>query len=303
MAFRTTLERELGSPVDVYHVSLDAARFPGADHEAELSDFLKLRYQGRKLDLVATMQAPAAQFVARQRERLFADTPVVITGVEPRRVPPGLHARTTTYVGGEIDLPGRIENILQLLPDTRRIVMIHGASPYDQFWAKQNRRELERFSGRVEIVWLEGQSFEKMREQVASLPSSSVVYLGLIVLDAAGIPIEREEALESLRAVSKVPIFGYLESYVGKGIVGGRLYADVSIGTEAARVAIRILKGEAQGAVPPVVLKQTRRSTTGGNCIGSASTRPASRPGATFAIGGRPYGKPIAGTSPRRSPC
>jgi signal transduction histidine kinase len=257
-AFTTTLERELGQPVDIYKVSLDVARFSGPDHEAQLSSFLKLRYQGRKLDLVAPMQTPAAQFVARQREHLFSDTPVVITALERRRVPPGLPTPTTTYVAGEIDLSGQIENILQLLPDTRRIAIIYGTSPYDSFWAMQHRRELERYAGRVEIVWLEGLSFENVRERVANLPSRSAVFLGLIALDAVGIPIGRDEALERVRAVSKAPIFGYFESYVGKGVVGGRLYPDVSLGAEAARVAIRILKGEAQGPVAPVVLKHTR---------------------------------------------
>jgi len=258
MAFRTTLERELGSPVDIYHVSLDIARFPGPEQEAQLGEFLKQRYQGRKLDLVVPTQSPATLFVLRQRERLFAHTPVVITGIERRRVPPGLPNPTTTYVAGEVDLPGQIENILQLLPDTRRVAMIHGASSYDRYWSTQSRRELERFAGRVDIEWLEGQSFEAMRERVARLPSGSVVFLGLIILDDVGIPIGREEALERLRAVSKVPVFGYFESYVGKGAVGGRLYADLTLGAEAARVAIQVLKGKAPGTLAPVVVHQTQ---------------------------------------------
>jgi ABC-type uncharacterized transport system substrate-binding protein len=139
VAMRATLERELGEPVDVYHVSLDVARFPEPDHEVQVRDFLKSRYEERKLDLVAPLGAPAARFVVRQREHLFATTPVVISGIEHRRVPENLPSATTTYVAGSVDLPGHIENIVRLLPDTRRIVMIHGASSYDQFWAKANR--------------------------------------------------------------------------------------------------------------------------------------------------------------------
>jgi signal transduction histidine kinase len=258
VALRTTLERELGEPVDVYHVSLDVARFSKPDHEVQFRDFLKSRYEERKLDLVAPLGAPAARFVVRQREHLFATTPVVISGIEHRRVPENLPSATTTYVAGSVDLPGHIENIVRLLPDTRRIVMIHGASSYDQFWAKANRRELQPFSGRIEIEWLEGRSFEQVRQQVTGLAKGSVVFLGLIVSDAAGIQIGRQEALQRLREVAKVPIFAYFESYMGEGIVGGKLYPDVESGVEAARAAIRILRGEAPRDVRPRVIAETR---------------------------------------------
>jgi len=258
LALRTTLERELGHPVDVYHFSLDVARFPRPNHEAQLCEFLTLRYQENKLDLVAAIGAPAMRFVVHKCDRLYANIPVIVTGIERRRVPLDLPRSTTTSVAGEVDLPGHIENILRLLPDTRRIVMMHGASAYDQFWAKENRRELQRFAGRVDIAWLEGLSFADMRTQVAKLPAGTVVFLGLIVLDAAGMQIGREEALERLREVSSVPIFGYFESYVGKGIVGGKLYPDLEAGVEAGRTAIRILKGEVPSAIEPRVIRETR---------------------------------------------
>jgi hypothetical protein len=44
-AFRKTLERELGQPVDIHHATLDAARFAEPSHEAQLIEFLKSRYE------------------------------------------------------------------------------------------------------------------------------------------------------------------------------------------------------------------------------------------------------------------
>jgi hypothetical protein len=68
--------------------------------------------------------------------------------------------------------------------------------------------------------------------------------------------LDQEESVRRLRAVAKVPLFGYFESSLGKGIVGGRLYPDVTLGVEGARAAIRILKGEAPNAIAPVVLEE-----------------------------------------------
>ena len=129
-AFRATLEREFDQPVDIHHATLDAARFAEPDHEAQFVDFLKSRYQD-KLDLVVPMLSPAAEFVARQHD-LFGATPVVVAGIAVRRIPPGLHTPTTTYVAAKGEPVGHVENILRLLPDTREIVMVFGASKFEQ---------------------------------------------------------------------------------------------------------------------------------------------------------------------------
>src|SRR5690606_33176547 len=61
-----------------------------------------------------------------------------------------------------------------------------------------------------------------------------------------------------MREVSKVPVFGYFESYMGHGVVGGKLYADIGIGVEAARAVIRILRGESPRDVGSRVIEVTR---------------------------------------------
>jgi len=254
-AFRTTLERELGRPVDIHYASLDAARFTERNHDAPLIDFLKARYQEHKLDLVAPMLSPAGRFVARQGD-LFGATPVVVTGIERRRIPPGLQTATTTYVAADGNV-GYVDNILRLMPETRQIVMVFGASNFEKLWTAETRKLYEKYTGRVEFVWLQGLSLEDIEERVSALSQGSVVLLGNLVVDGTGLPIDKDEGVRRLRAVAKVPLFGFFESSLGKGIVGGSLYPDVTLGVEGARVAIRILKGEAPNTIPPVVLKGT----------------------------------------------
>ncbi len=253
-AFRTTLERELEQPIDVHHATLDAARFAEPDHEAQLVDFLKARYKDR-LDLVVPMLSPAAAFVARQRD-LFGATPVVVAGIAVRRIPPGLHTPTTTYVAAKGEPTAHIENILRLLPDTREIVMVFGASKFERFSSALARKEFQQFAGRVNFVWLEGLSIEDIRQRVAILSPGSVVLLANFVVDARGLTLDKDESLRRLHAVAKVPIFGFFESTLGKGIVGGSLYPDVKLGIEGARVAIRVLKGEAPNTIAPVLLEE-----------------------------------------------
>ena len=88
--FRTTLAKELGGPVDIYEATMDAARFSEPEKEGPFVEYLKSRFEGRPLDLVVPIGAPAVRFMAKYREVLFPKTPIIFMGVEPRLIPPGL---------------------------------------------------------------------------------------------------------------------------------------------------------------------------------------------------------------------
>src|SRR5512140_1398449 len=125
-AFRTTLARELGQPVDIYEAPLDMARFADPGSEKPLVDFLEQRFAGSPVDLVVPIGAPAVRFAAQHRKRLFAETPIVFVGAEPRTVPPDALKTNATLVTEKDDLSGIIEDILQLRPDTTNVVVVFG---------------------------------------------------------------------------------------------------------------------------------------------------------------------------------
>jgi two-component system, LuxR family, sensor kinase FixL len=254
-AFRTTLARDLGEPVDIYEELLEMARFAEAKKEEPLVEFLQNRFADRKLDLVVPISAPAVSFAARHRERLFANTPMVITETDQRRLRPEFLSTNTTVVSQNVNLTRIIEDIIQILPDTKNVVVVLGASTLEKFWVAETRREFRQFADRVHFTWLNDLSFEEMRERAAALPPDSVLLFGMLVLDTAGVPYEHDRALMSLHAVANAPIFGYFQSQFGLGIVGGRLYQDHEVGVEAARVAIRILRGEAPSSIPAQLLE------------------------------------------------
>ncbi len=54
--------------------------------------------------------------------------------------------------------------------------------------------------------------------------------------------------------VANAPINGIFQDQLGLGIVGGRLYQAKAEGVEAARVAIRILRGEPASSFPPMII-------------------------------------------------
>jgi len=253
--FRTTLALDLGQPVDIYEASLDAARFAEPENEQPLVQFLKSRFESRQLDLVVPVGSPAVRFLAKYRESLFANTPVLFMGTEPRLIPPALLQTNATLVTQRVNLPGMVEDILRMQPDTTNITVVLGASPLEKFWVSQCRSEFLAFSNRVNFTWVDNLSLEQIEQRVASLPPHSFVLFAMLVMDASGVPYDGNAPLQQLHAVANAPIFAYFSSQFGSGAIGGRLYQDTEVGARAARAAVRILRGERPENITPQILE------------------------------------------------
>jgi signal transduction histidine kinase len=221
--FRSELARGQTGTIAVYEVALDAVRTVSTEDDAAFVDLLHHRFAGSAPDIVVTFGAPAARFLARNRERLFPGIPVVISSVDERILHGiDLHKGDAAVVG-RLDLSRRIDNILQLLPDTRTIAVVIGDATLDGFWLAEMQREVKPFEGRVSFVWLNDLTFEQMRVRVASLPPRTAVLFTFLAVDKAGVPFEGEAPLTGLHEVSAAPIFGLFESELGKGVVAKRI--------------------------------------------------------------------------------
>jgi hypothetical protein len=254
---RHELIQQSRSSVDLYEASLQSGRFGQPQDEAPFIDYLRALFAGRGLDLVVAMGAPAARFFLQHRPQLFPTTPLLITGADERALSDLSLTSNDTAVGVWFDHAKQIENVLQLLPDTTNIAVATGASPIEQFWLANLRRAYEPFTDRVKFEWLNDSSFEDMLKRVARLPPDSAIYYNHIHVDAGGVPYESDSALFHLHQVANAPIFSFVDSNFGLGIVGGPLISTHRIAQESAAVAVRILRGETPGSIktPPLGLE------------------------------------------------
>jgi signal transduction histidine kinase len=252
--FETELARLSPETVEFYEASLETARFAENTNEAPLVGYLEALFAEQPMDLLVSVGGPAARFCLRQREQLFPSTPFLAAGVDERWVEEAPKAGNATATAIALDLPGVIENLLRLLPDTQEIYVVLGGSPLSRLWVAETKREFQPFSDRVRFTWTNEWSLEEMKKRMADLPPGSAIFFGELSVDAAGVPHARHTALESLRAVANAPIFGLFESQLGRGIVGGPLVPLSKAADQAASAALRILHGETPASIviPPV---------------------------------------------------
>jgi signal transduction histidine kinase/ABC-type uncharacterized transport system substrate-binding protein len=251
--YATTIREELNRqspwPLDITEQSLITARSSDEDSETPFVEYLRALFAKHPPDLIVSIGAPAAGFVQRHRHQLFATTPMVFTAVDQRRVQYSDLTPNDAVVAVRIDYLGAIENILQVLPDTKHVAVVVGASPVEQFWRQEIAREVKPLEGRLAFTWYNDLSFEEILKRAAALPPHSAIFWELMSVDAAGVVHEGNTALARLHAVANAPIFSYDESFFGSAIVGGPLLSVLEGSRQTAAVAMRILGGEKAGHI------------------------------------------------------
>ena len=141
LAFRSELRERWPGPLDLFEVSLESARSREPEDDGSLVDFVAAHLARDPVDLVVVFCEPAMRFATRHRERLFPDVPLLIAGVEQRRLLPKFLGPKTAAVIHRQDITGIVDDILRVLPATRQIVVVLGVSPLERFWSAEGRRE------------------------------------------------------------------------------------------------------------------------------------------------------------------
>ena len=63
--------------------------------------------------------------------------------------------------------------------------------------------------------------------------------------DGSGQPFVPHDVVERVSGAASVPVYGSLDQYIGRGIVGGSLYSTTKHGADTAQMVLRLLTGAA----------------------------------------------------------
>jgi signal transduction histidine kinase len=247
---RTTFAASPTEHVEIYNEYLDSARFSDDRHQGQLAHYLRRKYADIKIDVVIPWLAPSLDFALKYRQELFPTTPIVFGAIEERQLKDRDLGPGVVGVPMTMDMVPTLEVALRLHPGTRRVVVIAGASSTDTYWEAQARQAFRRYEDKAEFVYLSALPLDDVLKEVAQLSEGSIVYYLHIMKDGAGHTFAPAEVAERIAAAAKVPVYGHVGSYLGRGIVGGRLMSFEKEGENAARLALRVMAGEKAESIP-----------------------------------------------------
>ena len=252
---RKELIRQSPWPLDVQEHFLATARNDDNAAEAKFVEYLGALYAQRPPDLIVAIGGPAARFVQRHRAELFPTTPMLLAAVEVRRIEPSMLSEQDAVVGVRFDEVALVENIMQLLPETKTIAFIIGSSPFERYLADEQRRILRPLlKNKVDLIFYNDRTFEEILREVASLPPHSAIFYQQPLIDAAGAVYGDKEPLKQIYKVANAPMFTFDLSFFDGEIVGGPMFSPAEGGRLTAAVAVRMLRGEKASdiKVPPI---------------------------------------------------
>ena len=236
----------------------DLNRFGDADYVSNLLEIYRHKYRDQKPHLIIPTYTPAYKFLLDYGEELFPGVPIVFCGADSRFVASRERAPHITGVTSHRDIAGTLELALQVHPGTQRVAVIVGSGIMDLQFEHDARQALEPFGERVEFMWLRGLPLAELIETVSKLPENTVILYLVQLQDRTGktyIPINM---LEDVSLASNAPVYGLWDTLLGHGIIGGRLMTMEDEGFQAARMGLRILRGEAPAAVPVADRQQNK---------------------------------------------
>jgi len=264
---RSTLEKELGSHLDFYAEFLDASRWPEAETESAVHDYLQDRYAQKRPSVIIAVAQPAINFMQLYGDELFPGVPVVAYGAldmlrdwDPRH--PIAAALT------KVDIKGTLELALRLQPRTREVLLVSGVSPSDQWFQSLAQKQLAELENRVKITYVNNVTLDDLEKTVARIPNGTVIQFLSMVQDAAGNNLLSDEVVSRMAKKARVPIYAHGGIYLGRGTVGGVVTNPEALAHETAQLALRILQGErisgvsiqeSKSTVPMVDWRQLRR--------------------------------------------
>src|SRR5262249_15826706 len=157
---------------------------------------------------------------------------------------------------GDRTLPPRVRGVLlrrefaptlalalKLHPQTTQVIVVSGTSAFDVTLRERARAEFEPFAGKVAIADLGTEPLADLKAKLAQLPPHSLVLFTTLFRDGAGEAFVSHEAVGMISRAANAPVYGFLDQYLGRGIVGGRLYSASSQGAGAAAVVAQVLAG------------------------------------------------------------
>ena len=244
---RDVLLTEFSFRVSIEMEHVDVARFPSPDvEEQRLRTLYGLKYGNQHFDLIVAALPEPFRFVLRGRDALWPGVPVVVCGVDERAVqgaqfPPGFAVLTI-----QLDMAGTVRAAHTLLPDTRHVALVGGASAPEQIYHDLIRQAVGAVGG-LDVIDLTKLPIAEVLSRVSMLPEHTIIVQSSYQVDGAGRRFNGIDLVPPVSSAANRPVFTPLGLALGRGVVGGSIVEFEDIGHDAGRMAARIL----HGAPPP----------------------------------------------------
>lgn len=238
-------------PVTLATEFLDQTRFSGEDYERTFVTYLREKYAALPPDVIIAGATEALDFMLRHRAELFPRVPIVhmsvtsayLQSVSP--LPDDVFGTPLTY-----DFVGTVEQALRWHPTASRLALVTGTNPWDREWEATLRARVADLRSGLALDFIAGLPADELQQRLRNLPEDTIVFTPGFFRDGTGREFTPREAGRMIAAASSAPVYTIFSSFLGTGIVGGRMANYDEMGRIGARTALALIDG-----TPPAAMK------------------------------------------------
>jgi signal transduction histidine kinase len=241
---RATLTSSSDGLVHTFSEFLDRPEFSGEAYERTMTTYLREKYAARPPDAIVAVSDEALDFLLHHRAQLFAGVPVVHTAISKTFLQTASPLPADVVgIPIEYDFAGTIAQALRWHPAARQLVIVTGASERDREREARLRREIPPIAGPLPVEFLAGLPTESVLQRLRTLGADAVVFTPGYFQDGAGQLFNPRDSAALMAAAATAPMYGPLDTFIGLGVVGGRMPSFEGMGRQAAQILNEIFAG------------------------------------------------------------
>ncbi len=227
---------------EIYIEYMDSKRFPDYSNINAFLKRLESKYIYNAPDAIIVSDDAAFDLLKKYRDNIFRGVPVIFCGVNDIKSTENLPDNFTGIIEN-LDIPGNIDLIKKLFPDTKYIAAITDGTPTG-LGTREEIALTEKSNPDISYIYLNGEnlSTEELIAELKKLPPDAVAIAPAWYLDKTGKTYLNTESYPIIAENCPVPVISTSASNIGLGVLGGKANSGVIQGTYAAEKAIEIIK-------------------------------------------------------------
>lgn len=220
---------------------MDSNNFLNERYLDNLAALYAEKYAEFHIDGIIAADNDALNFMTRYGRRLFADAPIVATGInsdESIAIP----ATTANIIIEQADHLATLKQALNQNPDAINGYVIGDDSTTGRLLLAEVERVITQLQTPVAIRVLPPMVFEDLIEFVATCKPQDFIYLLPYSRDVSGKSFDQGYVATFLSRITEIPIYVSWDFQLGTGVLGGRVISAYDHGRFAAQILLSILE-------------------------------------------------------------
>ncbi|MBP7902036.1 MAG: PAS domain S-box protein [Spirochaetes bacterium] len=227
---------------EIYIEYMDSKRFPDSFNTISFLNRLESKYKKSTLEVIIVSDDAAFDLLKKYRDTIFPGVPVVFCGVNDIKSTVNLPQNFTGIIEN-LDIPGNIELIRKLFPETKHIAVITDGTPTG-IGTREEIALTEKNNTDITYIYLNGEnlSTDELILELKKLPPDAVAIAPAWYMDKTGKTFLNTESYPLIADNCPVPVISTSASNIGLGVLGGKANSGIIQGTYAAQTALDIIK-------------------------------------------------------------